>query len=115
VQDPEIWLNELGVTVACPVRTDRDAVLAADHRIFVNWETYYVSSAEALADFLESPHEFTGKLTDPVTRMRFEPGGRSPRQDHAGRIFYFGSRESAATFAARPDSFATPVITMRGN
>lgn len=115
MQGPEFHLKDLQIIVACPVEPDRDAVLEASHRIFVNWETYYVSGTAALTTFLAAPYEFTGKLTDPVARTRFQPDSESPRRDHAGRIFYFGSRETADRFAAQPDSFATPEITMRGN
>jgi hypothetical protein len=75
VQGPEFHLKDLGITVACPVEPDQEAVLEVSQRIFVNWETCYVSRPEALDVFL-------------VTAERF---------------------------AAQPDSFATPEITMRGN
>jgi len=115
VQDPEIHLNDLGISVPCPVDPGQSAVLDRDHRVFVNWETYYLSSPAAMAVFLAAPFAYTGKVTDPVTRSRFEPTADSPRQDHAGRLFFFRSGSAAGQFAAQPDSFATPMITMRAH
>jgi len=112
VQGPEYYLNQLGITVPCVVDPTREARLEEDYRVFVNWETYYLCDEEALAAFRADPARYAGKVTDPVTRERFRPGPDAPRSDYAGRIFLFSSGETAAAFAAMPDSFATPQVPM---
>ncbi|MCB1151462.1 hypothetical protein KDK88_07915 [bacterium] len=114
VQGPEIWLNQLGVSVPCVVKTDRPAMLDEAHRVFINYETYYLADAEALATFRAAPWRFTGKVTDPVSNVRFEPDGDSPRRTHKGRLFYFATAEHAETFAREPGAYATPVVPYAG-
>ena len=112
MQDPQEYLTKLGAVLPCAVHPEKAAVLDVDHRIFVNWEAYFVSSAEARAAFLDAPWRFTGPVTDPVTRVRFVPDQASPRQDYNDRTFYFPDPESRDRFAADPDSYATPMIGM---
>lgn len=114
VQGPETWLNQLGVSVSCVVKTDRPATLDEDHRVFVNYETYYLADAEALATFRAAPWRFAGKVTDPVSKVRFVPNGESPSRTHDGRLFYFATADHAATFAEDPDVYATPVVPYAG-
>jgi YHS domain-containing protein len=114
VQGPEIWLNQLGITVPCVVDPARDAVLDAAHRVFVNWESYYLCDAAALAAFRAAPWRYTGPVTDPVSRERFVPDGRSPSAAHGGRLFYFASDATARTFAADPAVHATPLVPYAG-
>ena len=115
VQGPEIWLNQLGVTVPCVVKTDRPARLDEAHRVFVNYETYYLADDEALATFRQSPWRFTGRLTDPVSEEKFTPTAESPRLDHGGRVFYFPDEKTKEAFAADPDAFATPKVPYAGH
>lgn len=114
VQGPEIWLNELGISLPCVVAPDREAVLDVAHRRFVNYEAYYLSTEDALQTFDQAPWRYTGLVTDPVGRKRFQPNGNSPATSHAGRLFYFSSPDAAATFAADPETFATPVVPYAG-
>jgi YHS domain-containing protein len=115
VQGPEIWLNQLGITVACVVAPDQMAVLDEAHRVYVNYETYYLSSLEARQAFEREPWRYTGLVTDPVSGERFQPGHNSLSVTHEGRLFYFSSRETAETFGAEPKSFATPVVPYAGH
>ena len=115
MQGPEIWLNQLGVTVPCVVKTDRHAVLDVDHRVFVNYETYYLADDEALRTFRAAPWRYTGPVTDPVSKARFTPDGATPSHEHEGRLFYFASAATAATFAADPAAYATPVVPYAGH
>ena len=112
VQGPEFFLNQLEITVPCVVDPERPARLDPEHRVFVNWETYYLCDDSALAAFRADPALFCGQVTNPVTRERFEPKPRAPRLEHGGRIFLFPDDDSAATFASMPDSFATPLVPM---
>jgi len=114
VQGPEIWLNQLGITVACVVDPTRDAIVDEAHRIFINYETYYLSSAAAHQKFSESPWRYTGLVTDPVSRDRFQPDGKSPVTKFEGRLFYFATAANAKTFAGDPTAHATPVVPYAG-
>ena len=101
--------------LACAVDPAKKAVLDEAHRVFVDSETYYVSNAEARAAFLREPWRYTGLVTDPVSHERFQPDGKSPRAQHAGRLFLFASRGSADRFAADPDEYALPFVPYAGN
>ncbi len=114
MQGPEIWLNQLGITLACVVDPTRNAVLDADHRVFVNYETYYLSDEQAVQTFKAEPWRYTGMVTDPVSKARFQPAGDSPRAVHQGRVFYFASADNAKTFALDPAAQATPVVPYAG-
>lgn len=113
MQGPDQYLNELGIEFAGAVHPEAPAVIDAAHRAFVNWETYYVSSAEALAEFNQEPYRFTGRVTDPISMERFEPSEASPSRQYGGRLFYFANEENAAVFDTAPDSLSVPTIAMR--
>ena len=112
MQGPEVYLNDLGIGFTCIVDTDKPAVLDGAHRVLLNYESYYFSSKEARSQFLEAPHPYCGRVTDVVTRERFEPAEASPRRELNGRVFLFSSAETAAQFDEAPDDFATPMPGM---
>jgi hypothetical protein len=112
VQGPEIWLNTLGVKLPCAVDPQSAARLDAEHRVFVNWETYFVSDPAAMAAFREAPWEFCGLVTDPVSRVRFRPTPSSPRRDRGDRPFFFHSDATVAAFDAGPEAYEKPMIGM---
>ncbi len=114
MQGPEIWLKQLGIALKCVVDPSRDAVLDPAHRVFVNWETYYLCDDAALAAFRAAPWRYAGMVTDPVSRERFRPDGTSPTAAHGGRLFYFAADEHARTFAADPAAHATPQVPYAG-
>ena len=114
VQGPEIWLNELGISVACVVDPAQNAVLDEAHRVFVNYETYYLSSVAARQTFRQSPWQYTGLVTDPVSRDRFQPDGESPTAAYEGRLFYFVSDAHRETFRQDPEEYAVPVVPYSG-
>jgi YHS domain-containing protein len=113
VQSPEIYLNDLGISVKCVVVEDSEAILDIAHREFVNWETFYFSSEDARRRFQETPEQFAGRLTNPVTREPFELAAGSHRREHNGRTFYFPDEVSVAEFDNDPDKYATPMLSMR--
>ncbi|MCA9782786.1 MAG: hypothetical protein KDC10_06735 [Calditrichaeota bacterium] len=114
MQGPEIWLNNLGISVECVVDPEKQALLDVDHRVFVNYETYYLSSDENREKFLVAPWQYTGMLTDPVTKERFQPSADSPRREHANRIFFFQNEGNVALFESAADSLAVPVVPYAG-
>ncbi len=115
MQGPEIWLTQLGIELNCAVDPAQPAILDADHRIFVNYETYYVSSLAARDEFRHEPWRYAGIVTDPISRERFQPTEASPRTQCAGREFIFTSQRNAARFQAAPDQYATPVVPYAGH
>ncbi len=114
MQGPEIWLNQLNLTVACVVDPAQDALLDEAHRVFVNYETYYLSSDAALQTFVEQPWRYTGLVTDPVSHERFQPDGKSLTTALDGRLFYFETAVNAKTFGQDPAAHATPVVPYAG-
>lgn len=98
MQGPDKYLNELGLSVKCVVDPSRTAILDAAHRAFVNYEAYYFCDDAAMNKFVAAPYQYTGKVTDPVTRERFEPTAGSPHRSYGGRLFYFATAETATAF-----------------
>ena len=113
VQDPELYLESVDTTLPCPVRRDRDAVLNAELRTFVNHEPFFFSTREALDDFLRRPLRYIDRITDPVNLVRFTPTEASPFVEHDGRPFYFASLENLEAFQAEPQRYAYAVGRMR--
>jgi YHS domain-containing protein len=75
---------------------------------------YYFSTPGAKRKFLADPLRHCGLLTDPVSRERFQPAKDSPREDHAGRPYFFASDSTRAAFLADPARFAEPDGKMIG-
>ncbi len=112
MQGPEVWLTELGIELQCAVDPTARAMLDVEHRVFVNWETYYLSRDAAVTAFRQTPWEFTGPVTDPVSRERFQPSADSPRRDAEERTFFFESEATLAKFDADPASYETLMVGM---
>jgi YHS domain-containing protein len=108
VQDPESFLEELGVELDCAIVEGAQAILDVEHRAWVNHEVFFFSTGSQKEKFLQHPERFCGIVTDPVTREKFEPNKVSPRLDHDGRPYFFLSEGSLSRFEAAPDSFAIP-------
>ncbi|HKQ62530.1 MAG TPA: hypothetical protein VJS92_14660 [Candidatus Polarisedimenticolaceae bacterium] len=108
MQDPEIYLKERAIHVACAVHPEREARLDSAHRRRVNHETYFFSDDAALAEFDRDRLRYCGMLSDPVTQERFHPDERSPYTLFDGRPYYFASAETESAFAADPRSYAEP-------
>lgn len=107
MQDPQIQLGELGVTLPDPVEPSRSAVIDAAHRSFVNWEIFFFADGETKARFDADPARYCGVLTDPVSRQRFRPGTRSPVSRYDGRTYLFLTDDHKAAFDADPSAYAT--------
>ncbi|WP_434063506.1 YHS domain-containing protein [Pengzhenrongella frigida] len=55
--------------------------------------------------------EKSPKVTDPVCGMTVDPAKAAASIEHAGRTYYFCSKHCAATFAAKPESFASAAVS----
>jgi YHS domain-containing protein len=114
VQDPEVFLVQLEVQLPCAVDSSLPAVIDADHRISIGYETYFVSGEDARRQFESDVPKYCGVLTDPVTKARFRPTSSSPHIRHNAREYYFASENSRNMFAAMPDMYADPAYRMLG-
>jgi YHS domain-containing protein len=108
VQDPQIQLQELGITIPDLIDPKRLAVLDATHRTFVNFETFFFASEDDKRRFDADPTGSCGILTDPVTKTRFRPSHGSPRGSYADRLYVFLDEASRAAFDRDPEAFARP-------
>lgn len=106
MQDPEIHLERSGAELECPVVPGAPAILSPDLRARVNHETYFFSSTAAMERFVADPLSYCGTLTDPVSQVRFVPTPDSPRQDYAGRPYFFVSEETRRCFIESPEMWA---------
>jgi YHS domain-containing protein len=97
------------------VDPEQPARLDSAHRALVNYEVYYFGTDAALQTFVAQPWRFTGRVTDPVSRNRFEPTAESPRRSYGGRLFYLESRETAATFDEDPATWGVPHPMMQAS
>jgi YHS domain-containing protein len=101
-----MYLTWSALSFPCPVDPSQKAILSPQFRSFVNYEVYFFSSTSAMKKFNKSPLKYCGVLTDPVSRVRFQPTGKSPHWDYMDRPYYFASDSTLMAFRAMPDSFA---------
>jgi YHS domain-containing protein len=113
VQGPEPYLKDFLIELPCAVDSSAMAVLDPEHRAFVNHEVYFFSSVEAKRQFEAEPFAYTGRVTDPVSLERFQPGPSSPSREAAGRFFYFQSDATIAVFDKDPARYSTPKPAMK--
>lgn len=106
--DPQLYLEQLDITLPCVVDAREDAVLDVEHRVFVNHETFFLSSDAALEAFRDDPLRYVGLLTDPVSGERFQPVPDSPTRVLGDRTFYFVSQDTRDAFERDPQRFALP-------
>jgi len=109
VQDPDPFLRKIDARFPCIVDPRRPAQLDADHRVRLNYELFYFADAEGRAAFEADPTRYCGILTDPVSRVRFRPGSRSPRATYENRVYYFASDTALVRFQGNPKAFESPV------
>ena len=112
VQDPQIQLQEIGLSVADLLDPKRPAVLDPAHRSFVNYETFFFADEADKRRFDADPTGSCGILTDPVTKERFRPASDSPRSSYDGRAYIFLTAENKAKFDKDPGAIARPNYDM---
>ena len=113
MQDPETYLNELGIELDCAVNSRVKARIEKESRSRLNYEIYFFSEAREKEKFDRKPLSYCGILTDPVSKQRFRPGTKAEPEWFGGQAWYFVSDSTQALFAATPDSFATPKFGMK--
>jgi YHS domain-containing protein len=113
VQDPTLFLNQLGVTATSILDESLSAIVDSTHCIVLNYETFLFASDDERSRFKTDPTKFCGPLTDPVTLQRFIPIATSPHLDHNNRTYYFWSDSTQSVFAMMPDMYASPHYKMR--
>jgi YHS domain-containing protein len=108
LQTPERYLAGLHLQLKGSVDSTRTAVLDPAHRMLVNDGIYYVADEAGLRAFAAAPYRYTGRVTDPVTGVRFQPSSESPSRSRGGRLFYFASATSVLTFDESPRKYTVP-------
>lgn len=106
MQDPDRYLAQQGLALACAVQPSRRALLLPAMRVHVNREIFYFANSQNRQAFLEDPTRYCGTLTDPVTEERFGVAEDSPHVTYDGRLFYFSSDSTRAAFDGKPDRYA---------
>ena len=112
MQDPEIFLSDLGIRLSCAVDPSKPALVDAAHRISVGYESYFFSDSAAMQIFRDHLVEYCGTLTDPVTRARFLPDKNSPVATLNDRMYVFASDSSRQAFDMMPETYAWPTHQM---
>ena len=88
MQSPEAHLLKLGIDLAGAVDPSARAVLEPSHRVVVNGQFYWTSSAEHTEAFRAAPYRYSGLVRDSATQQWFEPTASSPRRDIGDEIIY---------------------------
>ena len=108
MKDPGTFLRELEIELPCVVRDRNRARLEGEYRAYVNHEIYFFGDGNAKRRFLKNPRKYCGVLTDPVSLARFIPTESSPADGYHGRIYFFSTEETRATFGSDPETYADP-------
>ena len=90
----------------------RSAVLEPELRVILGHDLFFVADEAEKKQFLAEPFRWCGKLTDPVSGVRFVPSAKSPKSVHEGRTYYFATKQTKKTFDAMPAMYKNPVRTM---
>lgn len=112
MKDPEVYLRAQNIGFSCQVDEKAKAVVSGELRRKINWELYFFSDTDRMAEFDREPLRYCGRLTDPVTKMRFRPDASSPRLEYDGRPYYFVSDSTRAVFENMPAKYADPDLKM---
>lgn len=112
MQNPEIFLNQLGVNLVCAMDPSKPAIIDATHRVSVGYETYFFADSSSMTKFLSDLSHYCGMLTDPVTLRRFRPNRQSPSTSYDDRMYFFSSDSTKQMFDMMSDMYAYPNLKM---
>lgn len=107
--NPERYLPALGVTFQDPVTPDKKAVIDSSRRIKIGQDIYFFASVATMDRFRKDPLAYCGKLTDPVTHVRFRPETDSPYVHYRDRDYWFSADSTKAAFQATPERYSDRV------
>ena len=113
MQDPTLYLNEIGVSVPSIMDSSRPATIDTACLVSLNYETFLFADAAERKRFLKEPSEYSGPLTDPVTLERFTPIPTSPHIVYENRTYYFWSDSTRTAFEMMPEMYSAPHHKMR--
>ncbi len=108
MQDPDTYLNGLGITVPSQLDPNTQALIDSTHRSIIGHEIFYFADADEKSRFDTDPSAYCGILTDPVSKARFRPTSSSPKYAYNGREYLFSSDSTQIMFAGMPDMYWLP-------
>lgn len=112
MQNPEIFLTQLGLNIACAMDPLKPAAIDAAHRVSVGYETFFFADSAAMQKFLLDPTSHCGVLTDPVSFRRFRPDRQSPVSYLDDRMYVFASDSTSQLFEMMPEMYRYPNLKM---
>lgn len=113
VQSPEVYLNQLEITLTDYLDSTRVASLDTSHRSLVNLEAFFFANSKSKKRFDDNLLQYCKRLTDPVTHQQFRPGALSPKTTFKNRVMFFVSDSTMNEFVASPENYWPPDYRMR--
>lgn len=112
MKDPDGFLRSVHVSFASFLTPSRPAILDPEHRVRINYETFYFATEAEKRRFLRNAVSLCGLLTDPVTERRFRPRPNSKQTTRDGVLYLFETEDSYREFLQMPSMYAQPHPTM---
>ena len=109
---PEFFFNQLSISLSGFTDPARPALLDADHRVTIGYETFFFADSAGKASFKAGLPKSCGILTDPITKERFNPKGDSPSLTYNDRVYYFSTEANREKFNKMPDMYDLPYYDM---
>lgn len=107
--NPERYLIPLNLVFQDPVAPRKKAIIDSSRRIMIGQDIYFFSSLATMNRFRKDPVVYCGKITDPVSHVRFRPSKTSPHVVYRSRDYWFAADSTKARFQAEPTRFADRV------
>jgi len=96
----------------CWFNLTRPAVLDAEHRTTIGYESFFFSDSTSKARFDSDITSYCGVLTDPVTKQRFRPDHINPKMVYNQQVYFFATQANLQKFEGMPDMYALPHFEM---
>ena len=112
MQDPARYINELGVELTCGVDPSRSAIVDSSYMQMLGFETFFFADSANMSRFLDNIPQYSGGITDPVSKERFLPSKNSPESEFMGSIYLFASDMTHGTFEKMPSMYYLPNYKM---